>query len=478
MDEEYDEDEELDEELEEDDEDEEDEEAELEAEIQAQEEAARKKELQNKLKAIERRVSLPLVYHLTPTEKRTMSRAKKEFPAQVAKINAKLVAKRSARTATTAGGSIASSTAFLPAIIIVIAALFLVLTIMALLGQLDDSTSSGGADGSEFGTPAEFVYGVRAVYEDEEEAKKAMVRSYSNIILGTVNTINASDANYTITLSLPNEDFNYTELITNYGDAGYSLRHLSNLTYEFAKEVYTNDIEGGVETDFANILNSTPYFGVSQTALNNFATTLTQYIETNQAELIQPKDDAETANTSNLASAINTYFATVSTARTEKYFIQDWTAQTGKYAPGLSTEHKYKAYIYLTKKDMSVSYLSYMLNSNISGVKAYLNSQEISLTNAEEFMEGSNAWMIETSNSNLNLRVNANDIAEHYLAADSNALTKGLSLYEVAQLTNNTAYLTQSTEAPEILTYSTYGLHITFDTTSAFTFNEYVTTVE
>jgi len=476
VDEEYDDEEELEEEL--DDEDEDDEEAEIEAEIQAQAEDARKKELQNKLKAIERRISLPLVYHLTPTEKLTMNKAKKEFPAQVAKINAKLVAKRSAKTATTAGGTIASSTAFLPAIIIVIAALFLVLTIMSILGLLNDGSSGGGAEGSEFGTPAEYVYGVRAIYEDEEEAKKAMVRTYSNIILNTVDTINRSDANYTITLSLPEGDFDYTELITNYGDVSYSLQHLSTLTYQFAKEVYADDIEGGAETDFASILNSTPYFGVSTTALNNFATTLSQYIETNQAVLVEPKNEDDTPALSGLASAVNGYFSTISTARTEKYFIQDFAAQAGKYAPGLSTSHKYKAFIYLTKKDMNVSYLSYIVNSNISGVNAYLNSQEIALTNAEEFMEGSNAWLIETSNTSLNIRATASDIAEHYISADEEYLTKGLSLYEVAQLNNNSAYLTQSSDNPDLLTYLTYGLHIKFDTTSAFTFNEYVTTVE
>ena len=437
-------------------------------EIKAEQEMAKKADkeaLFNRLKKIYDKPRI--IPSLSIPEKLTVALGKKKFPAMVAKINLKIATlkanQRISRSLLASGGS---------TLAIPIAVVICVMIIFALLfAALNDPQS--GTDGVETGTPASLLYGVRAVYEDKDESRVYLAKSYGEIVSYTIKQVNSSTSDYQINITLPTEEnFNYADLISNYQDSSYTYYDYAQLTYQFANAVYQNDVSLGLTsaevTDFASTLDAIVYFGTDAAIEELVTQNLSNYILTNN--LITNKDGNETNLQNQIKAVINNYL-TNNNVRTQKLFILDIPVVEGKNAPSLYTKRNYKAYIYLNKQAVKVEYLSYSTTGKIK-LRVFANNNPIEISGAQEADAESDTWMYETA-SNLNINVEA--IGENYVQNDPLLKDgKSASLLQLAQSENASKYLTIDNN---IYTYSTYGLCVQMEADTNFSFSEFATTI-
>lgn len=459
----------------------EDEEAEEEAQVQQIVSEASNRALRNKLnKILHTPRILPV---LTPSEIKTVNQGKTKYPQIVAKIHAKLAAQK-AQSASAAGGTLAT----LGHVLLVVGIVFLVALLLAALidsflsifggGSGDGSGGNNGANGSEFGTSSKYLYGMRAIYEDDDEARKYLVTDYALAVNYTITEVNNAQNSYIINVKLPESEFDYSNLIENYLNTSYDYYNFANTTFDYTQTIYNNDVSLGLTeagaTTFVDILNKIPYFGLvkDETLINNLTSTLATKLQNfvkSTDEENNPTPDV--SNLNNLINtALNTYFEKY-TARTQKYFVVDYFAKNDAYAPSLTTKHNYKAYIYLNKQNLNVSYLSYVTTSHIN-FEIYNNQNKIAVNDMGEFATGSGTWMYETNN-NLNLNITSTEI--HF--ADEQILLDGknVALLDLLSSAHANSYLVK--EENDIYTYNVNGLYLKFNENQNFAISEFTTTV-
>lgn len=469
---------------------EDDEEAEAEEIEEAEElEFVQRKLVQNRFRRIKRVAPKRFFPHLTNNEKNIVNQMKQINKAEVRELNNEMAKAKEAfwgkvKTA------LSAIVPILPIALIILVVILVVGLIVSAIMGIFGGGGSGGGNGmsSVFGITGEQFYGARLIYENEEQSKADMLKSFAGIFGEVESAVETANGNIDITINLPTDDYDYltldeTAFSTEYPDAYQIMFDLSSLIAE-------NDLVEGeaLGTTMSENLDLIKYFGYNSELTPEMASIISEYINTNDLYTIENSD--ETTDTSSYESLITSETLNVLSEekyniRTEKLYVKDYILEGDNTMQNIPKEN-YKYMIFMPKQNVTFTYFSFVF------VDIDYNNFELTLQNAGSSVnftsrqfttegDGGVSYLYETS---LNLNVSASTFTD----IDTNnlsALSEGLSVYEIVNSElNSEIYLTDLsaenivTTDTNIKTIKVNGLNAEFNSDNAFYFMEYMTEVD
>lgn len=361
----------------------------------------------------------------------------------------------------------------LPYILIGLGVLILVLIVAAFIDSIFGGAIGGnGGMNSQFGANGNSFQAVRLVYEDDAKANQQILNDYATIVYNSIDSISdGEDYTVQLNLTLPEDktaDFNPTT-------ADEKLVDLMGKLTETAY-VYYNPDYASQDVDLATItldekLKGITYFGLNADLISSFKTEIVSnflLFNFNQEGGVLTftnlgEDDLDPATVkANIQTALDNYFATISTARSQKYFIQDQVLEGDAMLENVE-KRNYLALMYLPRQNVSIKNL--MIYGN--GV----DTSNFSITfNGKTFTDYS-VWEIQ---DDLNLYCytlleNANFVTPAVSNFDaSTAYTTPISIDKIANNANANSYVTLNDEG--VYSYIDVGLVINFNSELPFSF--------
>ncbi len=268
--------------------------------------------------------------------------------------------------------------------LIIILAISVAVSIAYVLGLIDSNgnENSGESGAAPMGPKGKDFYAVRAVYTDEEQAEIDQIEDYIDILRGVKEQIDTdiSGLEITFNLDLPEDEEMSTFIESkNTGDFIIAYETMS----EMAGVVYKYDNVDGAETDLSVQLGLIKYFGYNAEILSLAGENndLTDIIKANllqyQSSLFVPvEDDGELPAdlTDTINASVDTYMATVSNLRAEKYYIKDFVLDGDDATmEGIETKN-YKAIMMYAKTDFDAQLMQfYAKNVDVEKFVTYID---------------------------------------------------------------------------------------------------------
>lgn len=362
-------------------------------------------------------------------------------------------------------------------VLIIVAALAIAAAFDAMFAWLF-GTSGGGSGGggmnSQFGASGKNFHAVRLVYEDDEEAAKYILNDYANLIYDALGEVkNGEDYTVTINVSLPEDrtaDFNEAT-------ADEKIKNIMGVLTEKAY-VYDNPTYSEQGVDLATLTleakaKGIKYFGVNADLLSQFKEEIvSNFILFNfNAEggivSFAPIGEAEVDEATvkaNIQTALDNYFATQNTTRSEKYFVYDQVLQDDKMLENVA-QKKYVAMMYLPKTNVTFNNLLI----NVYGVDTSNFSIEYNGKTFTDFSE----WPINDDITMYQYTISGVGTQSAVSYNSATAVTQPTALYKLADSTTQSNYVTTNEDG--LVTYAEFGAVIRFNTTQPFAFADEVT---
>ena len=384
--------------------------------------------------------------------------------------------------------------------------LFLVIAVIVVVGSAVPTLGGKNEDGtasSIMGITGNDFFGARMVYKDDELANTILIEDYVNYISsgattakgissvtlgGTPYTLTINVNDYIIAENFDFKKFNEETFKTNY-EKLYEL-----VKNKVAMPIYKIDNDEDFSgTSLIDCVKGIKYFGFETIETGATETTA----KTISKELITPSmititnEEGNSVTDALTLSSVETYVETqventlneFHVGRVEKLFVKDYIL-TGddKCVENVSAEN-YVAMIFMPKKNVKFKEFSFSVSdSSLTEFSMSLtnNGNEIQIDNGGENLgtNDSPSYLYATTN-NLNIETTA---FEDIDTLNINALAKGVSLFEVAKLTNKDLYLeTKTTEGEGSVSYLTIkqnGVVVTLNNNEKFMFLEFATSWE
>ncbi len=444
--------------------------------------------LKNKLKATFVKVLQSGKSKLSSVEKKDMNKAKQHpnLKGDINRINLILGVNK----AKLAYKLMASSPA-LGYVCIGVLILFLVIAAIAAIGSImpwlfpKDENNDGTVNAANGITGVDF-YGARMVYGDNDKATKAIVEDYVEFVENGIleveqitsvvaeNGGSSFNVELTVNLTMPDEKFDYSNFDETNFSSNYS--ELYAIVYDIAKMVYK--IDNGVDFNGVSLVqcvDGIKYFGYGDVAgISSMVTEAivnkVTYVSSNDTEgKLTINDISDTAR-----NKLQTYYSTYSTARTEKLFVKDYILQGENMMSDIKKEN-YVAMIFMARKNVVFTKLSFAVgNADLTNFVISVNGQPMS-TDGDNLGDDKNQSYIYSETGIISCG-KFPDIDENNLGALSNEM----SLYDIANLTNYSTYLMQTTSQGEnptnYLTVKKNGVVVNLFNTEAFNIVEFETT--
>ena len=385
-------------------------------------------------------------YALKPNENEDFRKAKKHenLKPMINKINAIMAANFTKQTLQTIPK-------FLPVAKYLLVAFILLIFICALVGTFANVFGeNGGNVGAMIGVTGKDFYGIRMVYENEEQANNELIGEYLTIIEDSVESVPAT---YTVNIEFPSDDYkiDYNTFPQEYGS-------LSSVVFNVAKVV--SKIDNGAESaagDLVTVLSEVKYFGIPQAGVNDISTVISDFIKTNTT------DNEGNAVTSDFSQNVQACLQN-KLIRTEKLLIKDYIFTSDNQMQANVSKEKYVAFIFMPKRDITFTAMGFVVQGpQVSDVELKLtnNGSEIRLTRDDSDYnkeDGSIQREIYECKQNVSASV--------YQNIDTNnlgALSEGVGLCDIMNIegVNKDAYLTVSQENSEVYTYRQDGVVLT-----------------
>lgn len=468
-------------------------------EIEQQEEKRRieleKKVLRGKLNRLSQNIQKKQLPFLNPFEKKTLNQAKQypEFKPQILQINGVMAAKK-AQFASKVMSAIGPA---IPYILIGALILFLIIVIVAYIGQMmpwlfPGEDASNGAT-SVFGASGKDFYGVRTIYKDDEQSRANLLENYAGTItnvLGEITSItsvsNVANSTLEITIlsssnagaiALPGEDFDYSSFDENEFKVAYpDLWNLTNGVVEIAWKVDNNSETVPAELTLNEKLDGIKYFGFNETINAGIKTLVEDYVKAHYSfetsgEIAQSDVELEMDN------KLTSYFAQNNLKiRTQKLFIKDFIFNSEDDRMSGIQKKNYVQAIFMPKANVYVDYfsvyISYIDEANFD-IKLMNGSNEIALTKDDGITEGEVTNYTYTSNDNLNIQPSE---FTYFDAQNKDKLTTEKSFYDLlfVEGLDYSKYLVETIVENDnsILTWQRGDLFYAFESEQPFMFVE------
>ena len=446
------------------------------------EEQALRLHMTNQLAKIDQKVKLSQVPILSERDKQTLAQAKK-MPDQKLKAHTIEVT----RWSKIKSFFLKIIQSISPAIPYILYGLAIILAIIAVAVAIDyifasifggggtgGGSGSGGGMNSAFGATGKDFYAVRLVYKDDEQASKFILNDYSSIIYDAIDNVQNGE-NYTVTINLTlpedrNADYNEEtadEKIKNV------MRKLVVSAYIYDNPDYDSQAIDFSTLTLSKLAEGIKYFGlntdlvgtfkgeiVSNFLLFNFNQSdgVISYVSTGETEV-----DAETVK-ANIASALDAYFATISTVRSEKYFVKDCVLSNNDMLKDVQQKN-YVAMMYLPKRDVRFKTLSiYAYGIDTENFGVIFNNQLI--TKYEE-------WPVDDDKTMYNYSLGSPSASAVTGYDPNTALITPTAVYKLVGTQNADNYT--MVDENGIYTYKDFGMVIKFYSNQAFSFVDEVT---
>ena len=457
--------------------------AEAEAEQQRQLEIEEKL-LRNKLKRIVREIGVSSRTTLKPAEKKVMKQSK-AFPKL--KTERKAVDLMIAANHGKNVSKLMSIAPIIPYILIGGLIVFMLFAVVAAIGAI--AGEPGENSNSQYGVTGEHFYGVRMVYDDEEEATKNIIEDYVEMLKNSaesvkqINGVAVDSEPYGVAielnLAIPNEDFDYSS----FDETTFSVDYKA--TYDIVKVIAekTYEIDNGeayTGSTLVECVNGIKFFGVekSETAtvvsgelnkLITFTATNADGAVTDETILSKIKTEIEKQVETKISDLFNNKY----TLRTEKLFVKDYILESESSRVSNIPAENYVAMIFMPKVNVEFTKLSFVAsNADVTNFKISINGNDFSNGENIAVQSGQQAWMYEYN-------ALTNPTATAFTDIDTNnlsALSNGLSLFDILELENvdHTFYLETVDENP-YLTLKRNGVIVDVENDQPFNFVEYET---
>ena len=443
---------------------------------------------QNRFRRIKRVAPKRFFPYLTNNEKSIVNQMKQINKSEVRELNVEMAKAKEAFWAKVKSA--------LSAIIPILPYILIGIVVLLAIGVIIDSILSifGGGTGStdkgltsSFGITGEKFYGARLIYEDEEQSKADMLKNFAGILGEVESAVESANGDIDITINLPADDFSYLTLDETAFSAEYPQAY--QIMFDLSNLIAENDLVEGeaLGTTMSENLNLIKYFGYNSQLTPEMANLISTYINDNDLYAVENSD--ETTDTSTIESLITSETLNVLSeekynVRTEKLYVKDYILEGENTMQNVPKEN-YKYMIFMPKQNVTFTYFSFVLVDIDENFELNMQSDSNNINfKGEQFTsdsEGGVSYLYESS-SNLNIPASTfTDID----VSNLNALTAGLSVYDIVNSElNSEIYLTDLsaenivTTDSNIKTLKVNGLNVEFNSDSEFYFIEYMTEVE
>ncbi len=465
-------------------------ELEAELEAQAEEEAQRQAEeeerqrqiqlLKNRLNFILRHIKTTQSVTLLPTFLKDMNDAKKydELKPLIRKIkfqlSANLVKKIWHHVIAVLAPAIPWILLVLLILILAGAAVYVISLIMPWLFP-DDEGGTNSNMSSIAGITGQNFYGMRVVYEDAQTSHETMLKEYVSVVGDCVSAVDASDDKISLTIALPEEDFDYN----NFAELQTSNVGLYTLIVDMLNTAYEQDVGEAPAEDVTlqDLTAGIKYFGFDETLSVSVRDKIISYL--NQTDETSEGNKTFTNLTYNgelteeKITQIQSQISTTITDflkqdkyifRAEKLFVKDYILSSDDATIEGVEEKQYKAMIYMPKNAVTFNDISLLVRD--------VDAQKFSVNYNGAPLEES-VWMELEGSTTYLYSYNSTLTAAAYNHIDSNNLgflSEGKSVLEILRSENAEKYITKQND---IYTYISDGAKFDFNYDAPFTFAEY-----
>ena len=346
--------------------------------------------------------------------------------------------------------------------------LFLLITaFISLIGTINPILVGDDADGmsSPLGAKGDCFYGVRTIYRDAEKSKDDLRDDYVDMLTYTISNFESSDV--TLNITLPAEDYNFAdfETSTTYEDA-------YNMVLKLARIVYAVDNSVNVETAPANLNDlfaGIKYFGVDADFVDEIAVSWAGYVFNNSLYTAGQDVQVDASTFSGeFENLLLTEFAANETNRTEMFYVKDYLFEDDEsYAENIPSKD-YVAYIFMPKKAVNISSISFLVSEQSEGFKMFINNNgNITELSGEIFDE------FDEDNEDLIYQLNVNTNMPIFEDLDVNNVANDVSLYNILHNLNAEHYLSKG--EGNVYTFKSGALEAIFENGAPFYMAEFET---
>lgn len=437
------------------------------------EEQILKTHLRSQFKKVEAKVNTMQVPILSEQDKRVLKQAKKDASLKV-QANA-LELKRTKKYGQFVLKILQSIAPAIPYIlmfgIIILAFVAFAAAIDSIFGGLFGGGSGGtggGSMNSQFGADGNNFYAVRLVYKDDAQASKIILNDYANLVYNALENIDGTeDYSININVSIPADktaDFDETT-------ADEKIKNLINVLTEKAY-IYDNPdySSEGVEISTLTLnqkAEKIKYFGWDSALIGQFKTEIVDNFVLFNFNMIDgvltftPTGENsvdEATVKANVQAALDAYFESLTTSRSEKYFVRD-CALSGDGKLTNVEQKNYVAMMYLPRQNVTFNTIKFMVyGADTNNFKIEFNGNEYS-----SFED----WQIDDENTAYEYTIgqNLNFSASAVSGFDASLASTPTALYKLVDKANYT-----QTNADGILTYQEFGTMFKFNSSQPFSF--------
>ncbi len=368
----------------------------------------------------------------------------------------------------------------IPFILLGVMILFVALAFAAAIDSIFSSIFGGGGStggsclNSQFWAFGKDIYAVRLVYEDQTEAGKFVLNDYASVVYDSIGSLkNGEDYTLNINLSLPED------LTADYNDetADEKIKTLMSKLTEIAY-VYDNPDYASNGVDLATLTltqkaEGVKYFGLDSELVSKFKDEIVsnfllfKFNEDGSVlsyTSLDPENPADKATVeANIKTALETYFANLSTVRSEKYFVKDCVLSDDEMLKDVEQKN-YVTMMYLPKKNLTFTdFKIYTYGADPSQLSMELNGK--TYTNYEE-------WPIDDDKTMYTYSLDDTTATAVTGYDPESAVTSATALYKLVGTPNADNY---ATENDGIFTYKDFGMVIKFSSSQPFSFIDEVT---
>lgn len=379
-----------------------------------------------------------------------------------------------------------SSTPGLQYVLIFSLIIFVAICFIAIIYSIFGGTSEFGITGTDF-------YGARVVYKDDEKSVSYIVEDYVELLgagIEHANNQSLTNLNITINIELPDEEYSYEDFDEAEFASSYPVAYSTAL--QIANLVYKVDNGAAASGSLVETINGIKYFGVvkvdedgngSDDVAEIITKSILDYSTFKNKDATNPDlnaSDVENARNQITSSLQALYSQEKYSQRAEKLFVKDYILTGEEKLKGMSSEN-YVAFIFMPKKDVSFSKLSFAVSgSNLNDFKITLkeNGNELNLKKDDSDYstdEGTSNFIYSTTLFVTVPGFKFADIDE----SNTNALSEGMSLMDIvlSEELDYTIYLKSETNenGVQYLTIKKNGVVVELENSEKFNFSEFET---
>ncbi|MBR6778740.1 MAG: hypothetical protein IKM43_01115 [Clostridia bacterium] len=352
--------------------------------------------------------------------------------------------------------------------IVVVVLLVIILVVLAVVMAVSffqdqkEVRENGMATGD--GVKGYAFYGCRVIYKNDELARQQMIEDYINIVSGSLQGV----ADFTVNLTLPQEDYNYENF--NNLDASSDYFHLYTIVNNMADIMYKHDNDAEpTDIEFVEVLDGIKYFGIESdiaTLTNQIATSISGYVLDNNLYTLSPGGTLPTVE--ELSIHVENYIKiNQPTVRVEKLIVKDYILADNEQMPNTFAE-QYVGMLFMPKKQIIFDFLSFKTMDTDENFEMWIQNGETRFSLSEIKNKELGTDLYESFG-------HLNQIVYEYEYGQAMETPAGIN--QLFDLDNNEYYFKLLTDenGNEYYTFNFNGMSVQFNANQPFFFAESIT---